>query len=212
LKRALGKLFSREFIQPEKLTARSLVINDTTQRWNEQNSCIGYIYFDYNIQKEQTIANIVRMLLKQILVQSHSIPHALGNAYDDWYDRCKVPDEGIFSVQLIATFATFPSAFVMLDALDECSEESLQRVIDLIRRISGQGVNVFCTSRTHLINLKEQLENLTMVRIEAHDDDVRKYLTSRLRKEKRFTRFSEKIIEHLTSNIERTQVSLLCPC
>lgn len=92
----------------------------------------------------------------------------------------------------------------MLDALDECSEESLQNVIDLIRRITTSGVNVFCTSRTHLINLEEQLGNPTMIRIEAHDDDVRKYLTSRLRKEKRFTRFSAKIIDRLTGNTERT--------
>ena len=122
------------------------------------------------------------MLLKQILLHSDSIPHALENAYDEWCNRCKIPDEAIFSGQLIANFAAFPSAFVMLDALDECSEESIQSVIGLIRLIKTSGVNIFCTSRYHLINLEEQLENPTMIRIETRDEDVRMYLTSRLKK------------------------------
>lgn len=123
------------------------------------------------------------MLLKQVLVQSDSIPSGLETAYDEWRSRCKVPDNSAFTGQVIAACATFSSAFVVLDALDECSEESLESVIALIRRIKASGVNVFCTSRPHLVNLERQLENPTTVQICAYDDDVRKYLTKKLSKE-----------------------------
>jgi hypothetical protein len=148
--------------------------------------------------------NIVRILLKQFLCQSDSIPQSVENAYDEWSSRRKVPDEAIFSGQLIASLAKLPSAFVMLDALDECSEETLQKVISLIHQIKHSGVNVFCTSRTHLISLEKELDNPTMIRIEAQDDDVRKYLTKRLSEEKRFSRIRGQILERLTDNIERT--------
>ena len=85
----------------------------------------------------------------------------------------------------------------MLDALDECGSETLNDIIALIRLFKNSGIKVFCTSRPHLMNLNEQLDT-SIILIDAHDEDVRNYLTIRLNKEWRHDQcFREQIIDRL---------------
>ena len=162
---------------------------------------MAYIYFHYKRHEEQTIANIVRALLMQVLQWSDVIPPPLEAAYKGSRDRHTIPTHAMFSQQLTAAFAGFSSAFLILDALDECGEENLKAVIDLIRHLSGSGVNVFCTSRTHLINLGELLQT-RIINIEARREDVRSYLANRLSKENRFDGFANKINDRLSINAQ----------
>lgn len=69
----------------------------------------------------------------------------------------------------------------MFDALDECSSGTLANVVALIRGFKDS-VQLFYTSRPNLTNLGYQLDTSTTL-VNAHDEDVRNYLTVRLNKE-----------------------------
>ena len=148
-----------------------------------QSDAIAYIYFDFKNQEVQTGDNVVRTLLKQLLLPSDLIPPDLEKVYDDCYSRQKVPEEGIFYRQLLSMATTFSSVYVMLDALDECSSGALEDLIVLIRKLKGHGLKVFCTFRPNLIDLGERLDIPSIQSIGAHDEDVRNYLSIRLNKE-----------------------------
>lgn len=161
-----------------------------------QNSGVAYLYFDYKRENEQTIANVIRVLLKQVLLQSDSIPLVLEEAYQSG----KALDESMFTAQLIAVFAAFPSSLIIFDALDECNEKILRGILNLIKRLTISGVKVFCTGRNHLTGLEKLLDNATVIQIHAHDEDVRNYLSEQLNKQARFSRHMGEIIESLTNN------------
>ena len=98
----------------------------------------------------------------------------------------------------------------MLDALDECGSESLDDIIALIRLFKNSGVKVFCTSRPYLMNLREQLDTSIIVPIDAHDEDVRNYLTIRLNKEWRHAQcFLKQIIDRLAEGAKGKSVAVL---
>ena len=80
----------------------------------------------------------------------------------------------------------------MLDALDECKSETLEDTISLIYKLKDHGVRVFCTFRPNLINLGERLHIADIQSIDAHDEDVRNYLSKRLNKEWRHDKSLEK--------------------
>lgn len=70
----------------------------------------------------------------------------------------------------------------MLDALDEYSGETLDDILGLIHLFQISGIKVFCTSRPHICNLRDQL-NTSIMLIDARDENVRNYLIIRLNKE-----------------------------
>jgi hypothetical protein len=110
---------------------------------------------------------------------------------------------------LLSTAATYSSVYIMLDALDECTPGTLNKTIHLIRQFKESGVKVFCTFRpTILNNLKEELDISKFHSIEAHDMDIRNYLTIRLNEEWRHNKcFLEQIIERLAEGAKGKSAS-----
>jgi len=137
-------------------------------------------------------------LLKQVLLHSDVLPPDLETAYEEWSDRRRMPDATMFSRQLSDACSKFSSAFIILDALDECSGGTLEEIITLANDLSESQAKIFCTSRTHLVNLGERLQT-ELIHIEANSEDVISYLRNRLAKQKRFSGYTEMIIERLSS-------------
>ena len=103
----------------------------------------------------------------------------------------------------------FLRVYIMLDALDECTSGTLEDTITLIRRFKDSGIKVFCTFRPILINLGDRLDVQTIHSIDAHDEDVRNYLSLRLNKEWLHDKcFLEQIIDRLIEGVKGKLVSL----
>ncbi len=155
---------------------------------------VAYIYFDYKDREAHTGENVIRSLLKQLLLPMTLVPQALESLYDEFCSQSIIPDTSTFMEQLISTCAHYSSVSIILDALDECGSETLDAVINLIRELSRSSVKIFVTSRPHLSNLPSELEKPLILQVEAQDDDVKNYLSVRLGKEWRYS-------EHLKSRI-----------
>ena len=138
-------------------SSSSLVIDNITNTIDEGNARIAYVYFDYKNREEQTGDNVIRTLLKQLLLPSNLIPRDLESVYDDCTSRNKHPDMSIFTRQLLSISATLSSVYIMLDALDECSSEILDDIVALIHQIKNSRVKIFCTSRPHITDLEDRL-------------------------------------------------------
>jgi hypothetical protein len=176
----------------------SLAIDDITGSINDENARIAYVYFDYKNREEHTGENVIRTLLKQILLPSKLIPPDLKSAYDNFTAHHKYPDISIFTRQLLSISATLSSVYIILDALDECSSETLNDILSLVHQFKNYGVRVFCTSRPHITNLRDKLETPTIL-INANNEDIRNYLTIRVNKGWRHDkRFQGTIIDKLT--------------
>jgi hypothetical protein len=88
-----------------------------------------------------------------------------------------------FMAQLLSTAAKFSSVYIMPDALDECTSETLKEIVDFILQFRDSGIKLFCTFRPVLsVNLGERLGISSIHAIGAHDEDIRDYLTIRLNK------------------------------
>jgi hypothetical protein len=158
------------------------------------------MYFDYNNREKQTGEDVIRSLLKQILLPSKLIPHDIESVYDDFDTHHKHPDISIFTRQLLSISSKFSSIYIIIDALDECSSETLNEILTFIQQFKNSGVRVFCTSRRHITNLGDKLET-SIIPIEADNEDVRNYLTIRVNQEWCHNEgFRERIIDRLTQS------------
>jgi hypothetical protein len=158
----------------------------------------------------QTGDYVVRALLKQLLLPLDSIPRDLEAAYYEYLSRLKTPDQAFFLRHLLSTAATFSSTYILLDALDECTRQTLDNVVTLIRQFQDVRIKIFCTFRPILVDLGAQLNISTIHTISAHDEDIRNYLSIRLNKEWRHNpRFMQQIIDRLAEGAEGKSVPLL---
>ena len=109
---------------------------------------------------------------------------------------------------MFSTAANFASVHILLDALDECSSRTLEYLIVLIRTLKDHGVKVFCTFRPILNDLGERLNILAIHSIDAHDEDLRNYLSIRLNKEWRHAKsLQEKVMDPLVKGAHGKWIS-----
>lgn len=175
---------------------------------HQSNVCVAYIYFDYKNAEAQTGDFVIRTLLKQLLIPLDLVSRELETVYDESCSRLKSPPKEWLISQLLSVAAKFSIVFIMLDALDECSNETLEDAITLVHRFKDSGIKVFCTFRPIFINLGDRLGVSDIYTISAHDEDVKNYLSIRLNKEWRHNKgFISQIIDRLVVDAEGKLVS-----
>jgi hypothetical protein len=155
----------------------------STLRQQSKTSCVAYIYFDYKIREAQTGNYVVRTILKQLLCALDAIPHDIEAVYDESSSRLKRPEKPFLIQQLLSAAAKFSTVYVMMDGLDECTKETLEDTITLIRQFKDSTIKVFSTFRPILINLGDQLDIPVIHSIRGHEEDIKNYLSTRLDKE-----------------------------
>ena len=194
------------------LTSYSSLAIDEIICSRRSNAAIAYVYFDYKNREIQTGDYIVRTILKQLLVQLKTIPRDVEATYDDCCSRLKQPEKTFFVQQLLSMVARFGSVYVLLDALDECTDATLENIIHLICQLKDSEFKVFCTFRPNIITLSDKL-NVLVHTIHAHDEDVRNYLSIRLKKEWLHDEsFLPEIIDQLGKTAKGKFVSLVFIC
>ena len=145
------------------------------------------LYCDYQIQQEQTAANIMGVILKQ-LVGRGDIPEYLREAFQagkrNFGGRLpRLPD---LMEMLRNTIASLPEVFICLDALDECLPKHLPDLLASLRDIIRESpkTRIFLTGRPHVTeDIKRYFPKAVVIPISPNMDDIRNYLEMRLDKD-----------------------------
>ena len=92
----------------------------------------------------------------------------------------------------------------MFDALDECSSDTLNVALSLVRQLKDYGIKIFCTSRPFFTDVRTRLGAPSEIPVEPKDEDVREYLSMRLSKEWTYGDESKQIILDSLTRITKT--------
>ena len=169
-----------------------------------RHSCTGYFYFDYKDQLQQTAEVLLSSLLKQMAHPLEGLHPCLKSIYDQVSPGSAKPVLSDLVNLFITCAQHLKTVFVILDAFDECGQQS--RIIEhIIKRFSLSGIKVFITARPHLHEtFKSEFDRATFFTITAEDDDVKNYITSELQtKKKRLNdNFRKEIIYEISSRAQ----------
>jgi NACHT domain len=168
-----------------KTIITSIVVNDLITRFkNDETVAIAYIYCNFRRKQEQTTADMLASLLRQLCqdqLQSSSI-QIIQDLYNQ-HGRVETrPSLDAMVTALRSVAALYGRVFVIVDALDECQASDGNRskfLSELFTLQKNCAVNIFATSRP-IPEVTEKFKSCPFLEIQAHDEDVRSYLEGRI--------------------------------
>ena len=112
------------------------MIDSLCDQAEKENIAVVGLYYDFLSQQEQTIANIMGAILKQ-LASRGGIPNYLREAFQK--GKAEFGGRGLRLVDLMGTLkiaiASLPKVFICIDALDECLPKYLPELLESLRDI-----------------------------------------------------------------------------
>jgi hypothetical protein len=160
---------------------RSIIISYLEQVFKQENVGIAYLYCAHK-EQNQTAVNLVASLLKQLIHQQQSaISDNILKLYRYHVDRDTRPSLSEYSRLLYLEIGYFSKVFIVIDALDECSEETGARMQLLaeVRKLLPK-IRLLVTSRP-ISNIEHEFKDAACLEIRASDEDVIQYLKSRIK-------------------------------
>ena len=168
------------------LTARnisSLVIDSLCDQVRNRDIVVAGLYCDYLAQEQQSAANMLGAILKQLL-ERDGIPEPLRQIF-----RVEKRGFGGRAAQLadlvgvVKTVASLPEVFICIDGLDECLPKNRRELLESLRGIvrALPTMRVFLSGRPHIRGeIKKYFTGAIMIDVIPTIGDIERYLEMRL--------------------------------
>ena len=173
-----------------RLTARntsSLVIDRLCDQAGEENIAVAGLYCDSLSHQEQTIANVMGTILRQLVCKG-GIPDYLREAFRKGKMELggRGPRLADLKRMLRATIASIPRVFICIDGLDECLQKHLSELLgllgDIVRECPRTGI--FLTGRPQVReDIQRYFSKVVVIPISPDRNDIRNYVEMRLDKD-----------------------------
>ncbi|KAI9780621.1 MAG: hypothetical protein M1816_002782, partial [Peltula sp. TS41687] len=171
-----------------KSVLASIVVDYLQRKFSADNVAILCIYCSYKERVEQTAESLIASLLKQLVQKQPVISDTNRTFYWDHIINGTRPKFAELSGRLRTEIRAYRKAFIVVDALDECSEDKGTRR-DLIKELQSlsQTVSLMITFRPN-IAMEGQFQSSSRLDIRADNKDVRTYVRGRVAQEDRLAR------------------------
>ena len=143
---------------------------------------VASLYIDYNLQREQSVTNLMGAILKQLV--GRPIPRDIRKAFHEG----RVPQLEDLMRMLRITIAKLPKVYICIDALDECPPKELPKLLESLRDIVRESptTKIFLTGRPHIGEaIYRNFTRVVVVPISPKEDDIKDYVVMRLDRDDR---------------------------
>ena len=162
----------------------SLVIDYLCGQVRKRDMAIAGLYCDYLAQEEQSVANMLGAILKQ-LFESDGIPEHVRQVFREekrgFGGRAAQPSDLVEILK--TTTASLPEVFICIDALDECHSGNRRKLLESLGKISQASptTRVFLSGRPHIQNEVERyFAEAIVIPVIPTAEDIALYLKLRL--------------------------------
>lgn len=164
-----------------KTIMTSIVVDHLCKLYGEDLSVgIAFLYCNFRQQQEQQVIHLFSSLLKQFAQRQPSLPRSIVKLYEDHERDKSRPSLGEISTALQSVIMGCSKAFIIVDALDECSvtDGVLSRFLEGLFVLQAE--TKFClfgTSRP-ILDIPKRFErhDCSILKIHAIHEDMEQYI------------------------------------
>ncbi|KAH9885699.1 ankyrin repeat-containing domain protein [Xylariomycetidae sp. FL2044] len=161
---------------------------------------IAYYYFDFTDKEKQISEKLICSILKQLSMQCPETPHVLSMLFTSCEDTDRPPSSDELLETLRHVLRSFADVYIIIDALDECSEvEELLEYLGCMMGWGMENLHILASSRPERVleeglrpYLKDDARNKISVQSDVISDDLRTYIRGRLATDTKLKRWHKK--------------------
>ena len=170
---------------------RSIAVDHLRGKLEGQEVAISCVYCSYKDQAIQTPTSLVASILYQILTITMFISDNLRALYERHELKKTRPTLEELFAELQASVHNLEKVFVIIDAIDECSDVTREEFLIQMRKLQP-AANLMITTRpaSHVAN---GFPEAACVEIRAKDTDVRSYCEAKIRSDYRLRLMREDV-------------------
>ena len=163
----------------------SLVVDRLCDQSRGQNRAVTCFYLDFAARKEQSVANILGSLLRQVVGGMEKVPEEIAQVFQEQKMAIggrgpRLPD----IVKMLQTITSSLRTFVCIDALDECAAMNRVKLLNSLQQILEKSprTRIFIIGRPHVrAEVEKRLAGrFISVPVGPSKDDIMEYLRLRL--------------------------------
>jgi len=184
------------------------VVDTLCKQAVEENAAVAWFYFDFAAQEEQSPADVLGSVLKQVVAGLEEVPERIVRAFQD---REVIGDKRLPLSEMLESLQDISSSrctFICIDALNECPSGHLESLLDSLNHIlqTCPGIRLFMTGRPHILSeVEEHLGGSTATRaIAPIEGDVITFLRAKLKEDMVPDAMDESLEEEIMRNIPET--------
>ncbi|KFX88524.1 hypothetical protein V490_07578 [Pseudogymnoascus sp. VKM F-3557] len=187
-----------------KTMIASIVVDHLYAKYQTDPSVgIAYLYCNFRRHDEQKPVDLFASLLNRLLQGRSTLPNSIKALHKSHKKKQTRPSFVEISKELQSVIASFSTAFIVIDALDECrvSDGGQAKFLSEILRLQTvTKANLFVTSR-FIPHIVEEFQGAVSLEIRASDGDVQRYLDEQLPRLPPFVRRNLDIQEQIKAEI-----------
>ncbi|KAI0271193.1 hypothetical protein BGY98DRAFT_1100336 [Russula aff. rugulosa BPL654] len=192
------------------------IIEDIIAQHEAGSAIVTYFYCDFRDEDKQNCRNLILSIISQLCAQSDICCDTLSLIYLEHFNGRRKPSDETLTrcLRKIISLPDQVPIYIIVDALDECSNESglptpREEVLELVKNLVGlcaPNLHICVTSRPE-IDIQSALGPLTTLHVSLHDQsgqkkDIVDYISSVVYSDTKMERWREEdrklVIETLT--------------
>lgn len=163
----------------------AIIVDDLWKHFDHHTDhAIAYAYCSYKRQNEQTLMNLVATLVRQLLQERTVSPDALQSLYKRHIHKKTRPSVEELCSLLHTVTDTYSRVFIVVDALDECTNTNGTRdsLLSELFHLQAQSKTVVCLLATtrEISEILNQFGDCVKQEIRANDGDVSTYINGQI--------------------------------
>ncbi|KAL8719944.1 MAG: hypothetical protein Q9225_003121 [Loekoesia sp. 1 TL-2023] len=185
---ASGVLWCHGMPGAGKTVLTSFIIDYLQEQDTRNDIGLAFIYCNHKERAEQNHINLISSLLRQLIDMRGSIPEEVRYLYQRHMRQETRATRSEIHNLLRSIISDFSTVYVIVDAVDECSETDRTRsmLLEDLRKLLPD-IRLLFTSR-HQYDLEHEFDCFPRIEIRASDGDISSYLKDRITEEPRLNR------------------------
>jgi Cdc6-like AAA superfamily ATPase len=161
-----------------KTMIAAITIDHLCKKSRNEDIGVAYLFCNYKAQIEQTPTALLAAVLKQLAQSRPSTATPVFQMYEHHQKQRSRPslDEILGALQPVCL--AYPTTYIVIDALDECTNRdgARTRLIDKLRELQAiTNTRLMFTSR-FIPEITDEFQSELMLEVRASDKDVRRYV------------------------------------
>lgn len=149
---------------------------------------VGIVGIFCNYREPEKVDTLIGSLLQQIVLRQSDISDDIRDLYKTHVTKHTHPSILEYSTLLKAECRSLSTLFVVVDALDECVDETKHEILKELQNLRPK-LRLIMTSRPSIMNITDYFEDAVSLEIRPSNEDIKTYLEERLQKESKLRKY-----------------------